>query len=204
MKRRTKFHALALVIAAAAIVPDVAHAHKLRESGQTVAIDGTTVSVTPSRDWNRLSQNVGKNTETWTLDGEQLNDVTFFVGIEAGMPLVKERSKKREPLPKLRSNTLLVEIPELLEGTYRAYKGIGAFEVLAIQPEQFLGSDGVNFSYKYIDADELTRMGEARAAIIGGKLYMFTFDAPRLSYFDKAIGDYHALLKSATLAKPAR
>src|SRR3546814_10785703 len=87
----------------------------------------------------------GKNTETWTLDGEQLNDVTFFGGIEAGKPLVKERDRKRDPLPKFTSSTLLIEIPELLEGTYRTHKQIGAFRLLTTEPAKFLGQDGVSF-----------------------------------------------------------
>jgi hypothetical protein len=155
--------------------------------------------VTPSRDWNTLSRKVGKNTETWTVDGEQLNDVTFFAGIPAGMPLVRERSKKRDPLPKFTKTTLLVEIPELLEGTYRTYKNSGSFRLLSSEPGRFLGKDGVSFAYEFIDVDELTRRGEALAAIIDDKLYMITFEAPRLNYFGAMASDFRALASSAVL-----
>src|SRR3546814_9679415 len=94
--------------------------------------------------------------------------------------MVKERDRKRDPLPKFTSSTLLIEIPELLEGTYRTHKQIGAFRLLTTEPAKFLGQDGVSFTYEYVDADLLTRRGDARAAIIAGKLYMLTFDAPRL------------------------
>lgn len=201
MKTNEKLFVTVLAVAGLALVTTGASAHKLRESGKNVVLGSSKVSVTPSRDWNRLSQNIGKNTETWTIDGEQLNDVTFFLGIEPGMPLVRERSKKKEPMPKFMSTTLLVEVPELLETTYRAYKGIGTFEVISVQPEKFLGAEGVNFSYKYVDADELTRLGEARAVIVKGKLYMFTYDAPRLNYYDKAMSEYQALVKTAVLSK---
>lgn len=176
-----------------------ASAHKLREKGETFEVADSAVTVTPSRDWNRLSGKIGKRTETWTLDGEQLNDVTFFGGIDAGEPLVKERSKKRDPLPKFTSSTLLIEVPELLEGTYRTYKDLAAFELLTIEPGTFLGADGVRFTYEYTDFDRLTRKGEARAAIIDGKLYMVTFDAPRLHYFDRTIDDFRALADTARL-----
>lgn len=189
---------LALALAPALLLSTTADAHKLREKGVKVAVADSTVSVTPSRDWNRLSGNVGKNTETWTLDGGQLNDITFYGGIPAGNPLVKERSKKREPLPKFTSSTLLVEVPELLETTYRAYKKIGTFSVTSTEPTKFLGQDGVKFTYSYTDSDELTRKGEARAVIIKGSLYMITFDAPRLHYFDRTIGDFHALVETAS------
>lgn len=174
-------------------------AHKLREKGQTVKVADSEMSVTPIRDWNRLSREPGKRAETWTLDGEQLDDLTFYGGIEPGEPLVKERSKKKDPLPKFQKSTLLVEIPELLEGTYRTYKEIGSFQLLSTDPTTFLRHKGVLFTYQYTDTDQLTRRGEARAAIIGTKLYMITYDAPRLYYFDKLIGDARALMATATL-----
>lgn len=191
--------ALVLAMAPVLLLATAADAHKLREKGVKVTVADSAISVTPSRDWNRLSGKVGKNTETWTLDGGQLNDVTFYGGIAPGSPLVKERSKKKEPLPKFTSSTLPVEIPELLETTYRAYKKIGTFAVASTEPVKFLGQDGVRFTYSYTDSDQLTRKGEARAAIIRGSLYMITFDAPRLHYFDRTIGDFHALVESASL-----
>lgn len=189
---------LAIAMAPALLFATTAGAHKLREKGVRVTVAESTVSVTPSRDWNRLSGKIGKNTESWTLDGGQLNDVIFYGGIAPGNPLVKERSKKKEPLPKFTGATLLVEVPELLETTYRAYKQIGAFAVNVTEPVKFLGQDGVRFTYTYTDADELTRKGEARAVIVKGSLYMITFDAPRLHYFDRTIGDFHALVESAS------
>lgn len=188
-----------LVAAHLLLVATAAPAHKLRLRGEAVAVAGSTVTVTPSRDWNTLSRKVGKNTETWTVDGEQLNDVTFFAGIPTGMPLVRERSKKRDPLPKFTKTTLLVEIPELLEGTYRTYKNSGSFRLLSSEPARFLGKDGVSFAYEFIDVDELTRRGEALAAIIDDKLYMITFEAPRLNYFDAMASDFRALANSAVL-----
>jgi len=189
---------LALAVIPALLLATAADAHKLRAKGVKVAVAESTLSVTPSRDWNRLSARIGKNTESWTLDGGQLNDVTFYGGIAPGNPLVKERSKKKEPLPKFTGTTLLVEVPELLETTYRAYRQIGAFAVNSTEPVKFLGQDGVRFTYTYTDGDELTRKGEARAVIIKGNLYMITFDAPRLHYFDRTISDFHALVDTAS------
>lgn len=176
-----------------------ASANAYREKGKVVQV-AKTMSVTPPRDWNRLRGNPGKYAETWTLDGEQLNDVTFFGGVVSGDPLVRERNRKREPLPKFRSNMLLVEVPELLGGTYRAYKKISNFSVTNSKPDRFLGRDGMRFTYEYTDEDNLPRKGEALAALIKGKLYMVTFDAPRLHYYDRTLGDYRALAETATLA----
>lgn len=189
----------ALATAALLSMSTAAQAHKLRLKGEQVAVAGSSMSVTPGRDWNSLSAKVGKNTETWTLDGEQLNDVTFYGGIPVDSPLVKEKNKKKEPLPKFTSTTLPVELPELLERTYRTYKSSASFQVLSAEPRLFLGREGVVFTYEYTDADDLTRKGEARASIIGGKLYMVTFEAPRLNYFGKTMNDFTILVETARL-----
>ena len=173
----------------------------LREKGKPAKIGKSGMTVTPPRDWNRLDFRPGKFTEIWTLDGNQLNDITFYGGVEPGKPLIKEQDKKRAPLPKFTASTLLIEIPELLEGTFRAYKQIGRFTLTGSRPDRFLGRDGVYFSYEYTDQDELPRRGEARAVVIGKKLYMVTFDAPRLHYFDRTLADFRALADAVKLGK---
>jgi hypothetical protein len=176
-------------------------ANAYREKGKIVKVGDSGLTVAPPRDWNRLNLKPGKFAEVWTLDGEQLNDITFFSGVASGEPLVRERDKKREPLPKFKSDALLIEIPELLEGTYRAHKHIGSFTLTSSKPGKFLGNDGVIFAYDFTDHDGLPRKGEARAVIIAKKLYMVTFDAPRLHYFERTLSDFRALADSASLAK---
>ena len=173
--------------------------HKLREGGEAVKVADSMMTVVPGRDWNRLDGKIGKNTERWTLDGPQLNDVIFYGGIEPGKPLLKERSKKRDPLPKFTKSTLLIEVPELLEGTYRTYHELATFDVLSATPATFLGRDGIGFTYRYTDKDNLTRNGEARATIVDGALYMVTFDAPRLHYSDRALPHFRTIADSAAM-----
>ena len=175
------------------------HANAYREKGTPVKVANSGIVVTPSRDWNRLDLKPGKYAEIWTLDGEQLNEITFYGGVEANQPIVRERNKKREPLPKFTPTTLIIELPELLERTYRAYKKIGAFAVTGSNPIRFLNQDGVHFTYDYTDRDDLPRKGDARAVLIDKKLYMMTFDAPRVYYFQKTLADYQALADSAKL-----
>jgi hypothetical protein len=196
-----KFNTLrvALALAAVATLSVPADAHKLAEKGKPVTVAESTLSITPTRDWNRLSGKPGKHAETWTLDGEQLDEVTFYAAIEPGEALIRERSKKKEPLPKFRKDMLLAEVPELLERTYRTGKDARDFQLRGATPGTFLGRDGVTFAYQVTDVDGLTRKGEARAAIVDGKLYMVTFDAPRLHYFDLLADDARALMASATL-----
>ena len=44
-------------------------AHRLRTAKEAATVAGSDMSVTPDRDWNRLSMAPGKHAETWTLDG---------------------------------------------------------------------------------------------------------------------------------------
>jgi hypothetical protein len=190
---------LAAALLTTAPILETASANDYRERGKVAELSGSAVSITPPRDWNKLAIRPGKFAETWTLDGEQLNDVTFYTGVEPGAPLVKERNKKRKPLPKFGTETLLVEVPELLEGTYRAYKEIGEFRLTGSKPGSYLGVKGVEFTYDYTDGDQIRRQGEAHAAIISGKLYMATYDAPTIHFFQRNIADYRALIATAKL-----
>lgn len=177
------------------------NANAYREGKKIVKVGDAGLMVTPPRDWNRLSLKPGKFAEIWTLDGEQLNDVTFYSGVVSGQPIIRERNKKRDPLPKFRDDALLIEVPELLEKTYRAHKRIGSFAMAKLQPGQFLGHEGIHFTYDYTDQNGLPKKGEAKATIVAKKLYMVTFDAPRLHYFDRTLSDFHALAESAVLKK---
>ncbi|MGR6328302.1 hypothetical protein ACU5AX_04495 [Sphingomonas sp. XXL09] len=189
--------AVALALAGAPVLA----AHSLREAGKTVQVADSALSVTPTRDWNRLSGRPGRYAETWTLDGSQLNDVSFYANVPAGQPIIRARNRRRDPLPLFRADMLLADVPELLEGTYRTYKQIGSFSVTASSPARFLDHDAVQFSYAYLDVDELPRRGEAIATIIDRHLYMITFDAPRLHFFDRSIGDVRALINSCRLGR---
>lgn len=185
---------------AAVLAPGTLSANDLIKSGETVMVAKSTLSITPPRDWNKLSLRPGKKAETWTLDGERLNDISFFSDIAPGEPLLRERSKKHDPLPKLRPNSLLTDIPEFVEGTYRAHLGIAAFSLGTSKPTKFLGESAIQFTYEYVTPDELTRRGEAVAVLRSGKLFMITFDAPKLHFFDRNVEDYRAVVASAKLS----
>lgn len=199
MKANTRSSWLLTTLCFATVVSGPVYANSYREEGKIEEIADSGMTVAPPRDWNRLSIRPGKYAEVWTLDGEQLNDVTFYGGVEPGAPIVRERNKKRDPLPKFTATTLLVEVPELLEGTYRAYKKIGSFKLTNTRPGQFLGREGVHFTYDYTDQDDLPRKGEARAVLIDKKLYMVTFDAPRLHYFDRTLSDFRKLAEATKM-----
>lgn len=179
-----------------------ASAHKLIEPGPVAGIAKAAFTATPTSTWNRLQQKEGKYQEIWTIDGDKLNRVIFLGGVPDGEPLLKERDKKRDPLPKFGAKMLLPDIPVLLERTYRTYYGTPAVEVAAMEPASFAGEAGIRFEYRYTDADdEVERRGEAFAVIRNKQLFMIAFEAPKLYYFDRDIGKFHALVQSARLVR---
>src|SRR3546814_4864653 len=72
--------------AAVMLTVSMAQANGYREKNMVVKVAKSAMKATPARDWNSLSIRPGKKAETWTLDGEQLDDVTFYGGIAPGEP----------------------------------------------------------------------------------------------------------------------
>ena len=187
----------ALMLAAAG--PAVA-GFKLMPRGVPVAVRSSTLTVTPTIDWNRLGSKVGRNAEAWTLDGQSLNEVTFYAGIGAGQTLFREVDKKNKPLPKFSEKMLAPEIVQLFESSYRVAAGTPLFGVDEAGPATFMGRPGFRFRYNFtVQDEEIRRTGEAIGAVVDGKLYLIAFEAPTLHYFDRDVEAFRALAASARL-----
>jgi hypothetical protein len=161
--------------------------------GPRAAIAKSSISAAPASEWNRLSRNEGKNTEIWTIDGDGLNKVMFLGGIAPGTALIREIDKKNRPLPKVAGNMLITDIPALLESTYRVRYGVNRMTIDSQEPATISGQKGIRFTYSFTRDDEVDRKGEAIGAIIGGKLYLVSYEAPALHFFDKDLEKYRHL-----------
>lgn len=189
--------ALAIYLAIAWAQP--AWSNKLVASGTPVAVAKKAMRVTPPQEWNRLSLNIGKNAEIWTLEGEQLDSVTFIGGIGNAATLFREVDKKRRPLPRFNSTMLLTDLPGLLESSYRITKNTVVFTVTAAEPAHFANQPGIRFIYDFIGEDEVRRQGEAYAAIVKGKLYLVTYEGPKIHFFGQNIAAFRQLVATATI-----
>lgn len=187
---------LALLFLAA---PGVA-GNKLVAQGRPVAVAKSALTVTPAREWNKLGARPGRDAETWTLDGDALNDLTFYGGIEHDKALFREVSKKRKPLPRFQSTMLLTDVPALLENSYRIALDTPLMTIDSVEPTIFAETRGVLFRYTFTRQDEeVVRSGEARAAIIAGRLYMITFEAPKTYFFPRDVDSFRSLAATAKL-----
>ena len=185
---RTVLLFLALTTASAPAI-----GNSLVAPGPRAAIAKSSISAAPASEWNRLSRNEGKNTEIWTIDGDGLNKVMFLGGIAPGTALIREIDKKNRPLPKVAGNMLITDIPALLESTYRVRYGVNRMTIDSQEPATISGQKGIRFTYSFTRDDEVDRKGEAIGAIIGGKLYLVSYEAPALHFFDKDLEKYRHL-----------
>jgi hypothetical protein len=192
--------ALSAAAAALLVGGPAAASNKLIPAGARIAVAKSPLTVQPASEWNRLGARPGRNAETWTLDGDALNDLTFYGGIEAGKPLFRETDKKNQPLPTVSATMLIADIPALLENSYRIALGTAAMSIGTVEPIAFAGGKGVRFTYQFTRQGEtLHRRGEGRGAMIGGKLYLITYEAPALYYYDRSVAAARQVAESARL-----
>ena len=187
----------ALVLAAAS--PSWAGFYRLIHAGEHVTVAKSTLVVTPAQDWNHLGRRLGRNAESWTMDGLSLDDVTFYGGVGSEETLFKDRDKKDKPLPRFSPTMLPPDIVQMFEESYRIANDTSVFNVDKVEPTKFLGVDGVRFSYTFTSKDEVERKGLGTAAIVGGKLYMITYEAPTIYYFDRYADAYGKIVDSGVL-----
>lgn len=157
----------------------------------------SSLSAKPMAEWNRLSREDGKNVEVWTIDGDALNKVSFYGGIASGKPILREADKKRDPLPKVSTTMLMTDIPALLESTYRSLQLVDQMDIGEQAPALLGGHKAIRFSYTLTSSgDEVRRKGEAVGALVDGQLYLVTYEAPALHFFDKDVEKYRQLANS--------
>jgi hypothetical protein len=174
-------------------------AGRLKSAGVPVTVAKSTLTVTPDQSWNKGAR-PGRLSEAWTLDGLSINELTFYGGILDNTTLFREVNKTTKPLPRFSKTMLAPDVAQLFESSYRVALGTSLMTIDSIEPATFAGNQGFKFTYSFAVEDEVKRKGEARGAIIGGKLYMITYEAPRIHYFDRDLESFRKIADSARFA----
>ena len=189
--------------AAALLLAGPALAYKLVPHSVRVPVAKSGMTIDPPIDWNRQQSRPGRNAEAWTLDGMPLNEVTFYGGIANDETLFKEVSKKDKPLPRFAPTMLATDVIQMFEASYRLAGGSALFQIDGVEPAEFAGHRGFRFRYSFtLEGEEVKRLGEANGAIVGGKLWMMTYEAPSIHYFEHNLADYRALVATARVPGP--
>jgi hypothetical protein len=189
--------ALALALAVATVSTPAAAQWRLVDPGETREVAGSGLLVTAPAEWNRSTERQTRRTEIWTKDGNTLNELDFWLAVKPGEALFRERSKKRDPLPRFDAKMLPTDLVEFFEDTARKVLGGSLVEAHEVRPATLAGHPAVEFDWSYTGGDEVERKGLVRAAIVGGRLYMINFDAPRLHYFEEHVDEARAIMDSA-------
>jgi hypothetical protein len=173
---------------------------KLVKRDVVVKVAKSTMSVTPGEDWNRSTFRASKKGETWTLDGTGVNEIYFAAALVPGDTLYRDMNKKVKPLPLLGKNIQLSDIPEFFESSQRVAYNSSLYEVTGVEPTKFLGQDGVRFTYQFaVEGIPLKYNGVAQAALVGGKLYIISFNAPMITFYERDRAKAEAIMASAKL-----
>lgn len=173
------------------------HANSLIAPGPHAQIAKSSIVASPDGEWNKLSFSGGPNVEVWTRDGDNLNKVSFFGGVAAGMPIYRDTAKKKAPLPTVDGAMLLPDIPVLLESTYRARYQVNRMSIDSQDVTAIGGRQAIRFTYSYVrDEDGVERQGEAVGTMVNKKLYLVTYEAPKIYYFGRDLEAYHKIVNT--------
>ena len=196
MKTLVKLAAPLALAAALAPVPAQA-AWRLVEAGDSRKVARSDLVVTAPEDWNRSTQRPTSRSEIWTQDGVGLTELMFYARIKDGETLFQRNQRKRNPMPEFDKDMLLTDLVEWYEDTANVALGGSLFRIEEVMPAKLGGYDAVHFRYSYTGGDNVARLGEARAAIVDEKLYLISYEAPRLHYFDRYITGVRAMMDNA-------
>jgi hypothetical protein len=183
--RGTGFFAAVLALALVPSAPALA-GWKIATHGVATAVAASTLRVTPGEDWNRSSRRPIRKSEVWSLDGQTLNELYFVSGLAAGETLFKDADRKNNPLPKMSAAMQLTEVPEFFESSKRVSLGTSVFRITGTEPTQFAGSPGVKFTFEFaVNGSTLMHRGVAAGTVANNKLYLISYIAPSIYYFDR-------------------
>jgi hypothetical protein len=189
MKRRTLLAAsAALMVAGCAQVSQVA-------SGDVTLRERLVVTV--DKPWNQFERGMGDNTPTWTQDGITVDALRFYVGLKDGELLAPTPSEPKGSKPlAFRAKMQPGEVVALLEGLMT--RDGSTFQVDRLAPTPFVGTNGFKLEFSGVrKSDEVRLRGVAWGAVRNGELFMITYTAPRLSFFDRHLPSAEAIARSA-------
>jgi hypothetical protein len=162
------------------------------------------LTVEPDIAWNKINEQgafgAGR-TETWTADGQMLNALTFFAGIEDGNPLFRQTSEeeKRDKLPIFRGNMTPSDIMELVESTYAKVAQTTLTKTRELRPAKFADADGFRFEMSMVGKDEIDREATAIGTVRNGKLYLIFYQGARLYHYGLRQAQAERIIQTAKI-----
>jgi hypothetical protein len=175
--------------------------YTLVPSGQ-VSVSQGTMKVRPSGAWNKAPQGQFglPQAEGWTRNGPVLDAIYFIGGLPDGQAIAKQRPEDERKVPLFHATMTPQDLTSMIESAYRIRGRVKLFETTGVKPVTFLGQQGVQFDYAFMNADSVKRRGRTMIAIAAGKLYVMSLNATELHYFDAALPDFQVMAASASIS----
>lgn len=181
---------LALLVAGCAQVSHV-------QTGDVVLRERLTVTV--DKPWNQFERGLADNTPTWTQDGFTVDALRFYVGLADGELIAPTPSepKGQQPLA-FKAGMRPAQVVALFETLYS--RDGSTFTLDNLSPAPFAGGDGFRFEFSGVrKLDEVPLRGIGWGTVRDGRLYVITYTAPRLSFFERHRGSAEAIARSARI-----
>lgn len=166
-------------------------------TGEVTLRERLTVSV--DKPWNQFERGLGDNTPTWTQDGVTVDALRFYAGLKDGELIAPTPSEPKGSKPLAFKATMQPgEIVALYESLYT--RDGSTFQLDRLAPQAFAGQAGFRFEFSGIRKnDEVRLKGIGWGAVRNGELFVITYTAPRLSFFDRHLGSAESIAKSARI-----
>lgn len=179
-----RFVALLLLLAGCSSMERVEPGTFTIKDALTVSADGR---------WNRLEP-PRDGAEIWTADGMTLDRLAFYVGVAEGETLGAAPSAKA---PRWRASMSPHDVVELYEALV-TQEG-SAFRLERLAPAQFGGRQGFLFEHTTVPRDGPALGGLAYGTVVGGKLYLMSYTAPKGYLYLKHLVEVQAIAASAQI-----
>ena len=190
--------AIVLLVTAVGLSGCVNMGYTLVPSGQ-VAVSQGSIKLHSAGAWNKAPQGQFglAQAEGWTRNGPVLDAIYFVGGLPDGQAIAKQRAEDERKVPVFHATMTPQDLTSMIESAYRIRGGVKIFETTGVKPVTFLGQQGIQFDYTFMNDDSIKRRGRTMIAIAGGKLYVMSLNATELHYFDAALPDFQAMAASA-------
>jgi hypothetical protein len=139
--------------------------------------------------------------ERWTIDGERLDLLTFYVGVPDGQPLIRIPDVKEKSLPPFRQSMSPPEILDLFEAAIAKADSTAVVEGRNLRPAKFGDADGFRFEMSLTPPDDIDRELAAVGAVHDGKLYLVTFEGTRLYHFARHLPEFERIIATVRFAE---
>lgn len=166
------------------------------QAGDTTVANRLAVKI--DADWNQLTHKIVPTAVTWTVEGITIDSLNFYVGLKDGEALAPA-PKDGKPLV-FKSAMQPHEIVTLYQGLHS--RDGSQFELVRLEPADFLGGKGFRFEYAVIRKyDDVRLRGMAYGIVRQGELFVIDYSAPRLAFFGRHQASVEAIVKTARVAQ---